>query len=84
MRNTEEEGIVVFGILLAWPENNVLKLVSPIPSQSTKVTMLGYPNSLTWTAGPGGQGIYITIPNIPYNHMPCEWAWVFKMTMIQN
>lgn len=84
MRDTEEEGRVVFAISLVWPENNVLKLLSPIPSQSTEVTMLGYHTPFTWTAGPGGQGIYITIPYIPYNRMPCQWAWVFKMTMIQN
>ncbi|CAC5367002.1 FUCA [Mytilus coruscus] len=62
----------------------VLKLGAPIPSQQTEVTMLGYPDKFIWKAGPGGQGIYVTIPIIPWNKLPCEWAWVLKLTHISN
>lgn len=75
---------VVYAILLSYPEDTVLKLGAPIPSQTTEVTMLGFPNSFKWISGPGGQGLYITIPTISWNMLPCEWAWVLKITGLGN
>lgn len=75
---------VVYAILLSYPEDPVLKLGAPVPSQTTEVTMLGYPNSFKWISGPGGQGLYITIPSIPWNMLPCQWAWVLKITELEN
>ncbi|XP_076109079.1 alpha-L-fucosidase-like [Mytilus galloprovincialis] len=74
----------VFAILLEWPDNNLLKLGAPIISEDTTVSMLGYPKTLTWTAGIGGKGITIQIPYMSVKTMPCQWAWTFKMTGLQN
>ncbi|CAC5367003.1 FUCA [Mytilus coruscus] len=79
-----KEGTVVYAFLLSWPTDTVLKLGAPIPSQQTEVSMLGYPDKFIWKAGPGGQGIYITIPIIPWNKLSCEWAWLLKITHITN
>lgn len=84
IKKTVDEGTVVYAILLSWPEENVLKLGSPIPSPNTEVSMLGYSDKFKWFSGPSGKGIYITIPVIPINKMPCEWAWLLKLTFIQN
>ncbi|XP_063430692.1 alpha-L-fucosidase-like [Mytilus trossulus] len=83
-RHNENEGNVVYVFLLSWPTDAVLNLGAPIPSQQTEVTMLGYPDKFIWKAGSGGKGIDTTIPIIPWNKLPCEWAWVLKLTHITN
>ncbi|XP_052075492.1 alpha-L-fucosidase-like [Mytilus californianus] len=74
----------VYAILLEWPDNNLVKLGAPITSKDTTVSMLGYPEKVTWTAGAGGKGINIQIPPLSVKTVPCEWAWTFKMTGLQN
>ncbi|VDI82404.1 alpha-L-fucosidase [Mytilus galloprovincialis] len=74
----------VYAILLEWPDSNLVKLGAPITSKDTTVSMLGYPDKVTWTAGAGGKGINIQIPPLSVETMPCEWAWTFKMTGLQN
>lgn len=83
-RKTEAEGQVAYAFVLAWPEGDILKLGSPIPSQTTTISMLGYPDYFDWMAGPGGQGVYITFPEIPWNKLPCQWVWVLKITDVLN
>lgn len=75
---------MVYAIMLTWPDDSVLVLGAPIPSQSTQVTMLGYEGTVNWIAGPGGQGMNITLQNIPWNKLPSPWAWMFKLTNIAN
>ena len=84
MKKTENGGTTVYAFLLSWPEDPVLKLGAPIPSPNTEVTMLGYPDKFDYIAGPGGQGVYVTIPKISWNKLPCQWVWVLKMTSIEN
>ncbi|KAK7002605.1 alpha-L-fucosidase [Biomphalaria glabrata] len=73
---------VVYAILLNWPRN-FLVLSRPNADSGTKISLLGYPNPLTFTSLSGG-GVNITIPVIPANEMPCEWAWVIKMEGLAN
>lgn len=75
---------MVYAIMLTWPDDSVLVLGAPIPSQSTQVTMLGYEGTVNWITGPGGQGMNITLQNIPWNKLPSPWAWMFKLTNIAN
>jgi alpha-L-fucosidase len=84
MKKTENGGTTVYAFLLSWPEDPVLKLGAPIPSPNTEVTMLGYPDKFDYITGPGGQGVYVTIPKISWNKLPCQWVWVLKMTSIEN
>lgn len=73
----------VYAITLDWPDK-YLYLQSPIPVQDqTFVYLLGTEGQLQWTSSPQG-GINITIPYIPYNKMPCQWAWVFRLLGLQN
>ncbi|VDH90504.1 alpha-L-fucosidase [Mytilus galloprovincialis] len=74
----------VYAILLEWPDNNLIKLGAPITSENTTVSMLGYPETLVWTAGTFGKGINIQIPYVSVKTIPCQWAWTFKMTGLQN
>ena len=74
----------VYAIVLTWPEDTILKLGAPIPSQSTTVTMLGYEDPLKWVSGPGGQGLHVTMSNVPWNKLPSTTAWVLQITQLQN
>lgn len=75
---------VVYAIVLTWPEGSVLKLGAPVTSKATEVTMLGYQGPLKWTTAPFGQGLYVTMSNIPWNKLPSITAWVLKITNVSN
>ena len=83
-KKTTDGTTTIYAILLSWPVDSILKLGAPVPSPQTEVTMLQYPNGFKWVSGPSGQGIDITIPVIPWNLLPCDWAWVLKITNISN
>jgi hypothetical protein len=53
--------LVVYAILLSWPEQPVQKLGVPIPSPVTLVSMLRFPNVINWNFGPENKGIYIEL-----------------------
>lgn len=76
--------LVVYAILLSWPDEPVLKLGAPIASPVTVVSMVGFPDIFSWTFGPEHNGIYIEIPRISWHLMPCEWAWTLKLTYLEN
>ncbi|XP_046572689.1 alpha-L-fucosidase-like isoform X1 [Haliotis rubra] len=74
-----QKGGTVYAIVLNWPQPGQLILGSALPKTGMKVSLLGYTEgSFSWqNASP--KGISITIPPIPVNQMPCQWAWVFAM-----
>ena len=45
------------------------------------VTLLGYKGE-NFQYVMGSQGLVIKIPTIPLNMMPCQWAWVLKLSAI--
>ncbi|KAK7101787.1 alpha-L-fucosidase-like [Littorina saxatilis] len=59
-----------------------LILGAPQPSPQTVVSMLGYQGKFAWEKT--STGMSISIPAIPVNELPCKWAWVLKLTNIQN
>ena len=71
-------GTVVYAITLTWPSENLLYLRAPTTTSATQVTMLGFNGSLKWKAGQSG-GLTVAIPAIPFDKMPCRYAWVFKL-----
>ncbi|XP_046569367.1 alpha-L-fucosidase-like [Haliotis rubra] len=75
---TQREG-TVYAIVLKWPQPGQLILGSALPKTGMKVSLLGYTEgSFSWqNASP--KGISITIPPIPVNQMPCQWAWVLTL-----
>jgi len=69
----------VYAISLAWPKDNMLTLGAATATPQTTVSMLGYKGALKWMSlGPSG-GIIVSIPSIPVDQLPSEWAWVFKL-----
>ena len=82
----ESGSTVVYAIVLDWPEPGGFKLGAPIATKNTAVRLLGYPTHIGWKNPPkiGEPGIYLEIPAIPFNRMPCDYAWVFKMYNLKN
>lgn len=72
-------GLDVYAIVLSWPNPGDFLLAAPTPTDQTKVFLLGYTAPITWARTQTTQGIKLTIPAIPFNQMPCKYAWVFKM-----
>ncbi|XP_035826116.1 alpha-L-fucosidase isoform X2 [Aplysia californica] len=83
METDSKSEMSVYAFLLKWPDSDILKLGAPQASSSTVVTLLGYSGQLDYDYSPG-YGLVIQIPPIPFNKMPCEWVWVFKLTNIAN
>ncbi|KAH3796504.1 hypothetical protein DPMN_150073 [Dreissena polymorpha] len=79
-KKNSQGSLDVFAILLHWPDPGKFYLSSPTPTQNTTVTLLGYDTPIKWTASAAhAQGITVLIPAIPFNKMPCNYAWVLKM-----
>ncbi|RUS78019.1 hypothetical protein EGW08_014236, partial [Elysia chlorotica] len=77
----------VYAILLQWPDhpNRSLTLTCPAPTDATVVTLLGYHGPpFPWKRHQAGHGMDISVPVIPAAAMPCQWAWVLKLTNIRN
>lgn len=72
-------GLIVYATVLKWPSIEHFYLASPMPTQDTRVTLLGYPIPIEWEKAETSQGIILIIPTIPFNKMPCDYGWVFKM-----
>ena len=71
----------VYAILLKFKSGSLI-LGAPQPSDQTVVSLLGFPSTFPWEKSP--DGMVVTIPTIPLNELPCQWAWVLKLTNIQN
>ncbi|XP_052789089.1 alpha-L-fucosidase-like isoform X2 [Mya arenaria] len=77
-KKSSQGGLSVYATLLRWPDPGNLFLGSPTPTSSTRVTLLGYEGKLNWSQASTAQGINVNIPLIPFNRMPCKYAWVLK------
>ena len=81
------EDKTIYAILLEWPESNQLYLGSVQGSSQTEITLLGYKGDpFPWKilSHKFNSGMTITIPAIPFDKVPCKWAWVLKITHVTN
>ncbi|XP_055958256.1 alpha-L-fucosidase-like [Patella vulgata] len=78
-----KKGTIVYAISFYWPDSFTLNLGAPVTTPTTAVTMLGYSGTISWKARPTS-GIDITLPPIPFNKLPCQNAWTFKMSGLSN
>ena len=78
-----EEGRLVYGVLLQWPQGGRLEVSSPEASSSTTVTLLG------WSAGPlhyevtAGK-MSIELPPLTDSGLRWAPAWVLKFAHLSN
>jgi alpha-L-fucosidase len=67
----------VYAITTNWP-NKELVFDMPKPSADTAVTLLGRDGNLKWKYN--NAKIYIDVSDISSANLPCDHAWVLKMT----
>ena len=75
------EGVLVYGVVLQWPDSGSLVVTSPQPADNTVITLLGWPGeSLDWSEA-GGE-LTIHLPHITPSNL--TWAWVIKFVHLSN
>nr|XP_002124240.2 alpha-L-fucosidase-like [Ciona intestinalis] len=78
---TEKSG-AVYAFMLSWPKDNALVLGTPVVTEYSKVSMLGWTGpTITWRQSSvvSNKGIVVNLPVVPVSQLPCEWAWVIKL-----
>ncbi|BFZ10835.1 hypothetical protein BsWGS_13875 [Bradybaena similaris] len=76
-------GTNVYAFIYDWPSTPELSLGLPKTSPATTISLLGYAENFSYnTRQPAG--VDILIPAIPFNKLPCQWLWVFKITAVEN
>ncbi|KAL5011676.1 hypothetical protein ScPMuIL_010227 [Solemya velum] len=75
--------LVVYAIVLKFPQKDTIRLGAPVSQDQTVVTWVGYHSPLKWSSA-GNAGIDITIPRLLLSEAPCEWAWIFKLNKLKN
>ena len=78
-----EERSTLYAIVLKWPTNNVLTLEHVTSTTATKVQMLGNRGDLFWWYEADGK-FHIKVPTLSPSQIPCDHAWVFALTKINN
>ena len=79
----QEEGQVVYGIVLRWPGEGVLEVGSPVPGPDTQVTLLGYKEeTLSFDFDQKESKMIINLPHL--DNTGLKWAWVLKFVHLQN
>ena len=70
----------LYAITIGWPGKELM-LDTPVPSGSTKVSMLGYNGAVSHTVKNGK--IHIEVPQLSVDEVPCFYAYTFKITGIK-
>jgi len=73
-----DAGTSVYAFVLNWPTSGTLVIKAAVPTAQTTVSMLGYGGAVAWHMT--GNQMNIIMPILDVNNMPCEWAWVMKLT----
>lgn len=83
--NTSSTGHSVYAFILDWPADNTLKLGSPVSTDKTTVSMLGYTGKpFTFSGYSNAAGMVIKFPFIPPNKLPSYYAWVLRLDNLAN
>ncbi|XP_054707938.1 alpha-L-fucosidase-like isoform X2 [Uloborus diversus] len=68
----------VYAIVLSWPKNSVLTLGSLQVKQNSVIYMLGVNAPLPYKVS--SKTVSVSFPTLTPSTMPCQWAWVLKVT----
>ncbi|XP_027697263.1 tissue alpha-L-fucosidase-like [Vombatus ursinus] len=72
----------VYAFFTSWPKNGVVELDSPVPTYSTKVTMLGLSGLLKWSEGSMGKGLVIALPEFSSSIANMK-IWTLKLHKVE-
>ncbi|KRZ77260.1 Alpha-L-fucosidase [Trichinella papuae] len=73
----------VYAILLKWPDNSLLSLETIEANKLTKISMLGFPEYLSFRFK-NPSGIEIDLSNLNPINLASKWAWVIKIENIAS
>lgn len=80
-RVDSKEGVLVYAIVLGWPEAGLVELGSAEPTENTEVSVLGFSGgNLPWTDGSGGVKMVVQLPDRA--EVNSDWAFVLKLAGI--
>ncbi|XP_020838743.1 tissue alpha-L-fucosidase-like [Phascolarctos cinereus] len=65
-----------------WPQDGVLRLTSPIPTNRTTVSMLGVPGFLKWSQDSVDQGLFVYLPQ-PSPAIVKMMVWTLKLEEVK-
>jgi alpha-L-fucosidase len=83
-RNDGATRRVLYAHVTVWPRGNVLTLDCPVSTAKTRITMLGWNGTISYTSRSGLAGINIQMPALTPDIIPCEHAWVLAITGLAN
>ncbi|XP_027697184.1 tissue alpha-L-fucosidase-like [Vombatus ursinus] len=76
----KQSGVYVF--YSNWPQDGVLRLTSPIPTNRTTVSMLGVPGFLKWSQDSVDQGLFVYLPQ-PSPAIIKMMVWTLKLEEVK-
>eukprot|EP00128_Syssomonas_multiformis_P004667 Colp12_sorted_trinity150504_noHs@22969 len=79
---SKSDSATVYALVLKWPETGVVQLPSPVLAADSTVSLLGYGGVVEYKAQVGSPGVTVSFPPLPPQLMPCEHAWVLKLTQV--
>ncbi|XP_020838744.1 tissue alpha-L-fucosidase-like [Phascolarctos cinereus] len=72
----------VYAFFNSWPQDGVLELLSPVPRENTKVTMLGFPELLNCQQISTNQPLIITLPQLSTDFSENK-VWTIKLEDVE-
>ena len=77
------QGKLVYAFFTQWPDNDQLELSGVLPTDKTRISLVGYSAAtMKWSKREGG-GMVVSIPQLTPAKLPCEWAWALKMENVE-
>jgi len=67
----------LYAISLEWPDKEMIFEIKQ-PGKNAEITLLGYNKKIPWVYK--DSKLYIDVSGVSYNEMPCDYAWVFRIT----
>lgn len=83
-RMDQDQGTIVYGILIDWPISGRLLLGAPQPGEDTEVEILGYIGNVKWRVETYSkmEAVIIDLPD--KSKIETDWAWVMKFKHLKN
>jgi len=82
-KTTAEDGVLVYGHVLGWPQAGVVELGSVLPTDNTQVSVLGYSGgNLTWKKGAGNVTMVVQLPHRA--DVNSDWGFVLRMVGVKQ
>lgn len=79
----KKDDTIVYAIVLQWPTDNKVKLGATKPTDTTKVSMLGYNGTITFKPLKP-TGIVVDFGSVQWKALPNTVAWTLKLENLES